>query len=235
VTETKVRPIVGPSVRSKTGKYKPDFFCLTASLEAVIAESKGAMGPPSAVSVKERKKAKQQVSNVEPVGVTLRPTLNRLTFSTTLRLASDNAQRDADSTVVIEDPDGLPDSLRVAVTADEIVVHSYAKALQFVGLGVLASAMRAGLRPLLVGREEEGVVTIGNERVLIIGQSAGLDVGLHEPTARALLAEPQEGVAQRVRDSLARSDLLGPRDTPERAHRGALILPNGLVFGRLRE
>lgn len=230
-------PYFGKGLKSlglygKHGGYKPDFFCLTDTAEALIAESKGAIGPPSAISSKERAKAKLQVRNVDPVGITLRPTLNRLTFATTLRLADETPRQGTDSRITVEDPDGADDALKVPISPDEVVIQSYSKVLNLVGLGLVGIALRAGIRPLLeMPVDSDNVVELEGERIIRIGQVAGIDIGIQEDTAKAIFNESSEDIAGRVGRTLERSRLIRLAREGNAKH-DSLVLPNGVIIGR---
>jgi len=226
-------PFHGRGLRSlglygKNGGYKPDYFCLTTGSDAVVAESKGAVGPPSAVSRAERTKTKEQVRNVEPTGVGVRQDLGRLAFSTNVRLESDRVQRGADSGVVVEDPEGEEKAVPVPLTADELVLHSYCKTFQFFGLGHVAHALRAGLRPLLdVHLAGEIAESFADEPVVFFTASGGTRLGLTLGICKALLVDGLHDLAERVETIRRRSPLLLES---ERYSSDALtVLPNGVV------
>lgn len=212
----------------KNGGYKPDYFCLTAGFDAVVAESKGAIGPPSAVSRAERMKAKEQVRNVEPTGVGIRQDLGRLAFSTNVRLESDRVRSGADSGVEVEDPDGEENAVSVPLSADELVLHSYCKVFQFFGLGHISHAVRAGLRPLLdVDLAVELAEPIADEPVVFFSVSGGARLGLTLGICKALLVEDVHGLAERVEAIRHGSPLL--LESEGYSSETLTVLPNGVV------
>ncbi|MBX3276221.1 MAG: hypothetical protein KF729_38570 [Sandaracinaceae bacterium] len=229
----------------KDGKYKPDYFCLDSASAAVIAESKGALGPPSAVSSAERKKAKEQVKNVDPTGVSLRTSLARLAFATTIRGELDSPNADKDSQVSVTDPDGGPDPIPVKVSPDELVVHSYCKFLQFCGLGGLALLLRAG-RVAGVEVEDLDDVTrqVDGRDVVVLADLGGVEFGLVREVFVALFGRRLDGIAERIGRALEQGGPPGQPDTREREHEptepetgddetpaagGDFILPNGVA------
>ncbi|MCB9570875.1 MAG: hypothetical protein H6709_02160 [Kofleriaceae bacterium] len=215
----------------KYGELRPDYFCLTSANEAVIAEAKGALGPPSSIPLAERLKAKQQVRNVEPVGVSVRPTEGRLVFATNLRKASDVLRGSGtDSGVYVGDPDDHePDAIRIPVKPDRLVIHAYSKVLQFVGLGALGFFLRRGVRPLLP--PEAPTETIEGEKLIVLAQAPGLRLGLFESVAKQVLNGSEDGLAERVGGALAESRLLSIAaehgGAVERRRRELFVLPNG--------
>lgn len=215
----------GLSLLGKHGELRPDFFCLTPAGEVVIAESKGAVGPPSAISTSEKAKAKQQVRNVNPVGATVRTQEGRLVFATNLRKASDSARgRGTDTGVHIEDPNDHDESpVRIPLNADRIVVHAYCKVLQFLGLGFVGFLLQRAPQPLL--HPELPTETLDGERLLVLAHLFGLRFGLLASVAKAVLNEPEEGIAARVAGALADSRLI--RLSAERPGSELFLLPNG--------
>lgn len=218
------------------GELRPDFLCLTGSSEAVLAESKGAFGAPSAISAAEKAKAKNQLNNVEPIGVSLRSSENRLAFATNLRTASEHVNSTSkDTGVYVEDPDGNAQPLNFRVSADEIVIDAYAKILIFLGFGWLAHLLRRDIRPLLGELEAEETLVIYQEHFVLLRQLLGYQFGLPVALMRALLNEPAEGVALRVANVLERSALFGRSSEPGHPDRDqdVLIFPNGLIGTRV--
>lgn len=207
------------------GEMRPDYFCLSNHGEAVIVESKGAIGAPSAVTRQERLKAKQQVRNVTPVGVAVRAAEGRITFATNIRTESDKPRSaETDTGVRIEDPDGDDDSLRVTLSADEVTVAGYCKFLQFIGLGWVTPCFRQGIRPL-VSPDFAGE-TIMDESVTFLAGALGLRVGLLTTLVKVLFIEEAPGLHRRVSAVLNESALIRMR----REFAGEiLILPNGIV------
>jgi len=209
----------------KHGELRPDFFCLTSSMEVVVAEVKGAVGAPSAIPASEKVKAKQQVRNVDPVGLPIRATEGRLVFATNLRLASDVTRGPGtDSGVYIEDPDDHESgAIRVPLNADRVVVHAYSKVLQFLGLGIVGYLLRRGDRPLLPA--EPPSETVEGEPLLVLAEASGLRLGLLATVAKAVLHGPENGTAERVGRALAESRMV--RMAAERQGQELLLLPNG--------
>ncbi len=188
------------------GELRPDYFCLSRTGEVVIAESKGAIGPPSAVSAAERAKAKKQVQNVNPVGLPMRSVEGRIAFATTIRLESD-AVRNAttDTGVHVEDPEGDADPLPVPLDADGIVLASYCKVLQFLGHGWVTPFLRRDIRPLIP--PDADFEEVHGERVFFLGEVLGLRVGLLASVAKELLAGETDGLHRRISSVLADSRL----------------------------
>ena len=207
----------------KNGGYKPDFFCLTSSGECVIAESKGAIGPPSTLT-SDKRKGKEQVSNVAPHGVPLRSNAGRLVFATNLRHAGENSRPDKDSCITVVDPDNEDDVLRIKVTPDEITLHSYCKLLALCGLQRLAWLL---LRGISVGAGEpfsEQSVEIGRYAVLPLLRTRRQLIGLEANVARILFRN-REGIASEITHALAEQQIGSIYSTET-----ALLLPNGIVY-----
>jgi hypothetical protein len=214
------------------GELRPDFLCLTGSSEAVLAESKGAFGAPSAISAAEKRKAKDQLNNVQPVGVNLRASENRLAFATNLRIASEQVNSDAtDTGVYVGDPDGNDHALNIRASADEIVIDAYSKLFIFLGFGWLAHLLRRGVRPISIGLEEEDRLSVHQEQLVMFQRLLGYQLGLPVSLVKTLLEEPADGVASRVTNILERSPLLSRSREPGRLDQDQdlLIFPNGLI------
>lgn len=206
------------------GEMRPDFFCLTRGSEVVIAESKGAVGAPSAISAKEKAKAKQQVTNVDPVGVSMRAQEGRLVFVSNLRLAADSVRNSGtDTGVRVEDPHD-EGTLQVPLAADRLVVHAYCKVFQFLGLGFLGFLLRRDVRPLLP--RELPSETFDGEQLVVLAKLFGLRFGLLGAVAKTVLNEAELGVTARVGRALDDSRLL--RAVHERPYEGLFLLPNGV-------
>jgi len=207
------------------GAVRPDFFCLTGGSEVVVAESKGAIGPPSAVSSAEKQKAKQQTQNVQPIGVPLRVSENRLVFATTLRTASETARANKDTGVHVEDPEGADEPVPIRVSADAIVVNAYSKVLQLAGLGLVALSLQRGHHPLMP--PQVPTLEFEGESLVLLGSAFGMHLTILTSVAKSLLNEPFEGVAARVSRALHESRLA--MSSGERTPEAALVLPNGVV------
>jgi len=208
------------------GELRPDFICLTPQLEAVLAESKGAIGPPAAVKKVARDRAKRQLQNVAPRGVPLRQTEGRLTFASTFRAESETCRPAQDTGAAVVDPPDGDDVLSVPVTADDITIHAYSKVLNFVGLGRAGMFLRRGWRPLL--REPSVPFEFAGERMVLLAQIGDLQLGMIQGVATGLLNGAYEGVAMRVQEELKQSPLA--RGEVDDVPGLRLALPNGLVL-----
>ena len=232
-------PFHGKQVRllNTHGQLRPDFICLTRSLDAVLAESKGSFGAPGVFNAAVRTKAKNQLNNLQPVGVSLRADENRLAFGTNLRRTSESVQSEhKDTGVYVDDPDGDERPLNFDAAADEVVIHAYSKLLQFLGLGFEAYLLRRGIRPLLRNPDERNVIEVRQEPVLVLQDLFGFRFGLPVSLAEGLFNEPERGVAERVGKVLEASTILRQLDRQSREPGGAsedlFVLPNGLVAVR---
>lgn len=217
--------LISLGLYGKNGGLKPDLLCVTRSGECVIAESKGAIGPPSKLS-SAKKKGKNQVDNVSLSGIKLRANGGRLVFATNLRHEDENPQPTKDSSVAVVDPVGSDDALEINVSANEIALHSYCKLLSFCGMSHAA-------RMLLRGRSFELNQTLG-ERVIEIG-----GVKIYPLLIRD---EQVVGLEARVAYALFRNDsqlfVTTKEVLPEveknigfESSEQMMMLPNGVVFG----
>lgn len=193
-----------------SGKLKPDLFCLSPTGEVVIAESKGAVGPPSAVSASTRKKAKDQVKSVKPSGISVRKMEGRLTFSTTIRYENENARETKDTSTFVQDPDGNDDALNVPLNPDQLTLHSYLKFLNFMGVNVFLLRFE-----LLDGEEIDG------RKILFLGSFLGLRIGILEKVLSELYG-PTQGLHQRISEALADAKL-------SEVQSEGFVLPNGII------
>ena len=174
----------------KNGGFKPDLFCLTKTGECVVAESKGAIGPPSKLTSAKRK-GKEQVSNVAP-GITSRVNAGKLVFATNLRLATENPRPDKDSCITVVDPSHDDEAFRVKVNPDEIVLHSYCKLLSLCGLQKLAWLLLRGVPVNMPSFEEH--VKIGRYKILPLLRTSRHLIGLEANVAR-IIFQNRGGIA----------------------------------------
>lgn len=207
----------------KNGGYKPDFFCLTATKECVVAESKGAIGPPSKLT-SDIKKGKEQVSNVDPHGVSLRPDAGRLVFATNLRHTAENPRPDKESCITVVDPDNDDEPFSINVTPDEIVVHSYCKILSLCGLQRLAMLLLRGVPIETRELSFEPPVEVRGRMIQPLLRTSRCLIGLEVEVAR-LLFRNQEGIASEIAKTLSELQI-----HPIYSTETTLLLPNGLVY-----
>ena len=207
----------------KNGGYKPDLFCLTHRGECVVAESKGAIGPPSKLTG-DKKKGKEQVSNVEPLGVGLRQDAGQLVFATNLRHAGENPWPDKDSCITIVDPDNVHESFKIEISPDEIVLHSYCKLFAFCGLQRLAWLLLRGVPLEMPEALHSDPVEIRGYKILPLLRTSRHLIGL-EATVVSAIFRNREGVAFEISDILSDLQL-------DRVHstETVLLLPNGIAY-----
>ncbi|WP_345881792.1 hypothetical protein [Shewanella algae] len=211
----------------QNGGLKPDLLCLTRSGECVIAESKGAIGPPSKLS-SAKKKGKKQVENVNPNGVNVRANGGRLVFATNLRHEGENPQPTKDSSITVVDPTDSNGALEIEVSADEITLHSYCKLLSFCGMTHI-------VRSLLRGNSIDGdpelrqrYIEVGDFKVFPLLVRSGQVIGLEARVAEVLFQNPKN-IFEATREVLPRN-----RDSAELiSDEQVLIFPNGVVFGNV--
>lgn len=211
----------------QNGGLKPDLLCLTRLGECVIAESKGAIGPPSKLS-SAKKKGKKQVENVNPNGVNVRTHGGRLVFATNLRHEGENPQPTKDSSIMVVDPTDSSGALEIEVSADEITLHSYCKLLSFCGMTNIA-------RTLLRGNSFDGVqelrqtyIEVGELKVFPLLIRSGQVIGLEARVAEVLFHNPKDLFE-------ATSEVL-PKNRDDAglvSDEQVLIFPNGVVFGNV--
>lgn len=209
----------------QNGGLKPDLLCLTRSGECVIAESKGAIGPPSKLS-SAKKKGKKQVENVRPNGVSVRKNGGRLVFATNLRHEGENPQPTKDSSITVVDPTDSGDALDIEVSADEITLHSYCKLLSFCGMSPLAKAL---LRGSSINGELElrqRYIELGDIKVFPLLIRSGQFIGLEAGVAKVLFQNPKN-IFEATREALMRNNDRANTISDEQV----LIFPNGVVFG----
>jgi len=151
-------------IYGKTGKAKPDYFCLTRDRKAVVIEAKGTFGPRSNLTA-PIKKGKEQVRNVIPEGVTLRDIGSGLVIATQIPIQKIN-QRSLPNTIVA-DPD-FDKTIAVRINEEEIIRHSLAKAFRFAGFSSIAERFinRRDILPWLK-TIQENVVSADDQRFVV--------------------------------------------------------------------
>lgn len=130
-----------------------------------------------------------------------------------------------DTAVRVEDTEGGSKALQVPLSADTIVLESYCKVFQFLGLGWVSLLPRGGYSPLI--SSDAHFDRIRGESVLFLFEILGLRVGLLESVAKALFNKEIKGLHQRVNSALLESSLV--RGASEAGSDDLLSLPNGVV------
>jgi hypothetical protein len=186
-------------VNAQLGK-RPDYFCLDNANEAVLAESKGAVGTKSSIKGRIYPEGWDQVQNVQPVNHQLRASCGRVVLGTNICI--DGKHTRSDTTTILKDPVGErgPDA---PGESDFPIRLSYAKALRFAGDEVLAD--RLLLRQPLPARAppmDDQLLNVKAVGMLPVGISPFGDViCLYGPTAKVLFA-PEQPLERAVPDSL---------------------------------
>lgn len=211
----------------KNGGFKPDLFCLSHSGECVIAESKGAIGPPSKLTT-AKKKGKKQVENVKPVGINLRSDGGRLVLATNLRHEGENPRPTKGSCISVVDPSEAAEPLEVKVSADEITLHSYCKLLSFCGLQHIALRLLRGKKFDFPQSTHDQLVEIGGHQVYPLLNRGQEMIGLEARVAETLFCN-EPGLFLATREFLPRLDNRNNFSSTNET----LILPNGIVFGNI--
>ncbi len=207
------------------GGLKPDFFCVASSGECVIAEAKGSIGAPGTLSY-AKTKGKNQVKNVNPIGITVRGNAGRLVFATNLRYKSDRPHTGCDSTVTIVDPEKNNKSLDIEITANDIVLYSYCKFFSFCGYSKLSELLlknkSLNIYEYDFHKEE---IKIGKLNFLVLLNTLGYIVGIEKEIATNLL-ENKDGLSNNINKYLKslKLDTIVPNDY-------YTIFPNGTIYG----
>lgn len=199
---------------------------MTKSGQCVIAESKGAIGPPGKMS-SAKVKGKQQVRNINPKGVAIRPNGGRLVFASNLRHEGENIRPDKDSGITVLDPDSEENAIIVKISANEITLHSYCKLLSFCGLPMVARSL---LRSSSINVENilsQQLLEINGHKVFPLLKREEQVLGLEANVAKALF-ENHEELAIHITEILSGLDTTGISSSENFS-----MLPNGVVFGEL--
>lgn len=216
-------------IYGKNGGYKPDFFCITKTGESVIVEVKGGIGPPSCISAAITK-GKQQVKNVDPVGVPERSSNSRLVFAANLRYEHDNPRIGKDTTLTVVDPERNEEPLTVKLSTDEVVRDSYKSLFRFCSREDLIYAFSASTEAILSMEEiERFSVQVQGFPIYPLFASDWLLIGLFEPAARVLLASPRDSIAEKMNHPL---EMLWQKREGLSSDSDLIILPNGVVMSR---
>jgi hypothetical protein len=210
------------SLYGVNGGYKPDYFGLTAAQEAVIAECKGSVGAPGQLTG-PLKKGKQQVSNVDPVGCSLRSTANRLVFATSIPIVG-KQRNSTNPTTVIQDPTEEHPPIKVKVTPDQILRQAYHQVFQTLGMDEVGEALvRQEAGNLFRYIDSEPLSDSDHDCVLLGGAFEGWRFAFTARVWEALLQS----------DEVPLSESLRRYETPFVSDEHAVFLPNG--FGITRE
>lgn len=191
---------VGKSLSSlglygKSGKLKPDFFCLTENNECVIVECKGSMGPPSSLTT-DILKGKEQVSNVRPVGINVRKLAGQLVFATNIRGENEVPKKGADSTLNVVDPEFGANAIDIKVSADNIALTSYGKILSYSGRQDIYTSLLRGHR-FSENQVKDGELRFMDKTNFIpISESANFIYGIKTEAAIELLSKPLAGLSK---------------------------------------
>ena len=217
------KSLSGLKLYGKNGKLKPDFFCITSKSECVIVECKGAMGPPSALS-SDIAKGKLQVSNVKPVGVSVREKSGQLVFATNIRGEAEAPRTGCDSTLNVVDPEFAEDAIRTEVTSDRIAFMSYGKLLSFSGRQDIYLSLKDGYRfpdDEVIRRERQ---LKSRTKFITISETENFIYGLETHTALELLSRPLEGLSRRISETTA-NQIERSREPED----SSIELPNGFI------
>lgn len=197
-------PFGGVGLHQAVGNLqKPDFLCLTAAGEVVIAEVKGAFGPPSNLSG-PKAKGKRQTQAVTPIGAPLRASLGRLVFATNVRIDGKRVHSGKESGTAVVDPEGDDQALNVPVDADDVVRAAYQKVFNLAGRRELAALLETP-RPEVVffgDGAELGTQEVHGTRAVPLIDIGPVRLFLQRGVFDALFGGPQEGIAQRVQATL---------------------------------
>ena len=205
----------------KNGGYKPDLFCLTSYGECVIAESKGAVGPPSKLT-SAKKKGKDQVKNVEPHGVNVRKRGGRLVFATNLRHEAESPRNGKDSCITVVDPERNDDAIYVKVTENEIVLHSYCKLLSLCGLSKHVHQLLNGYSINIQGK----IIEIGNYKIVPLLIRENQVIGIEAMIANTLFNNGSD-LASKINTLINQLEI----DSGYSSENG-FMLPNGVIFSK---
>lgn len=221
---------------SSTNLYddlKPDFFCVTSEGECVIAECKGSLGAPGKLTAAIAK-GKQQVSNVRPIGINMRSTAGQLVFAMNLRGKSENVRSGADSRLNVVDPVFGETAVPFRISADEIALESYCKALSFFGASEASQALLSGRR-FDLDDILYYAITLGEQlKMLPFAIDSNYLYGMDFHVATELFCAPLKGLAARLEESERPTFLLDADADADADHNTDLILPNGVMRVRLK-
>lgn len=204
-------------------KKRPDYFCQNNSGESVLVESKGAKGTRCDITNRIEPEGWEQVNNVSPTNIPLRPACGRVVIGT--HFCVDGQHPRSETTTIIKDPDGKQ-SLNEDPNSDMVLRLAYAKCLRFMGQDAIAERLIARMPidkiELII---DVPMKQFGRVRFLPLGMTAfGDAIGLYGPTAEALFSNSGRTIRNEVYQSLdGFSEIHGSIETPGYA------LPNGVI------
>ena len=208
----------------KNGGYKPDLFCLTSLGDCVIAESKGALGPPSKLTG-DKKKGKEQVKNVTPSGISVRGNGGRLVFASNFRHENENPSAGKDSCIEVVDPTENEIPFFVEVTPDEIVQHSYCKLFSLCGLTSISQMLLRGKSFKIEDVLSQQPVEINGIKAFPLLHRHDQTLGIEANIARILFRN-RSGVANEINEHINELRL-----STIHSNETSFMTPNGIVYG----
>jgi len=166
---------------------RPDYFCIGNEGNALIAESKGAIGTRCAVVSAVESEGIEQVRNVRPTKIPLRMNCGRVVIGT--HFCVEDMHTRSKTTTLIKDPDGDIGPDKDQNSPNWPTYLAYAKAFRFCGQDILAdiflASRRRGMPQEL--RLEEHLELYGDIRYYPLGLSPFGDViGIEKEYAHAL-------------------------------------------------
>jgi hypothetical protein len=148
---------------------RPDYFCLDYANEAVLAESKGAVGTRSRITRRIDPEGWGQLQNVRPLNHPLRAACGRVIVGT--HVCIDGQHGRSETTTILKDPVGERGANQPS-ESDMPIRVSYAKALRFAGADIIADALllrrRLTSTPLA---DELEVIEVDRFPLVIVGLS----------------------------------------------------------------
>ena len=184
-----------------SSEKRPDYFCQDNLGETVLVESKGATGTRSAITRRIDPEGWEQVQNVFPTSLPLRPSCGRVVIGTHFCIEGKHPR--SETTTIIKDPEGKQ-SLNQNSNSDIVLRLAYAKCLRFMGQDAIAERLIA-LMPI---DEFERIfdlplAQLGQISFLQLGMTSfGDSIGFYGPIAKALFSNSERSIRNEVYSSL---------------------------------
>ena len=206
-----------------SSEKRPDYFCQDNLGETVLVESKGATGTRSAITRRIDPEGWEQVQNIFPTNLLLRPSCGRVVIGTHFCIEGQHPR--SETTTIIKDPEGNQ-SRSENPYSDMLLRLAYAKCLRFMGQDAIAERLIARI-PIdeFESLPDFPILQLGQVNFLPLAMTAfGDAIGLYGPTAKALFLNSEKSIRDKIYSALE-----GFSDIRGSIEKFGYSLPNGVI------